>query len=173
MQWFVLSFGKIKTPGLRLTADHYVKLLRACPQPASFQEVELKAAEVRGKSGAERLDTQSREAQATLDWIARSAGSRPWVVLLSEEGRALRSTDWAKQIDQWELKGFTSLVWVVGGALGLGAELREAIPKRIPGTLLSLGPQTLPHELARVVILEQLYRVAAIRSGHPYHHEGA
>lgn len=173
MQWNVLSFGKIKTPGLRLTADHYVRLLRSCERPAHFAEIELKAAEVRGKSGADRSATQSREAQAALDWITRSAGSRPWVVLLSEEGRALRSQEWARLLDQWEAKGFTSIVWIVGGALGLGEELRDAVPKRVPGSLISLGPQTLPHELARVVLLEQLYRAAAIRAGHPYHHEGA
>lgn len=172
MQWFVLSFGKIKTPGLRDTADHYLKLLRAAAPHTGVQEIELKAAVIRGKSGAERLETQSREARATLEWITKNAGSRPWIVLLSEEGRALRSQDWARSLSDWEQKGFTSVVWIVGGALGLGEELRAAIAKKIPGTLLSLGPQTLSHELARVVVFEQLYRAAAIRSGHPYHHEG-
>ena len=76
----------------------------------------------------------------------------------------LSSGDLARKVGQWMDAGHSSLSFVVGGADGLdGAVLDRADFK------LSLGALTLPHLLARAVLMEQLYRAQCIRTGHPYH----
>ena len=86
---------------------------------------------------------------------------RAFVSLLSSDGELYDSRAFARFLEQRRASGL-DLVFVVGGAFGL--ELPEAAHR------LSLGPFTLPHQLARVVLLEQLYRAHKIIAGEPYHH---
>lgn len=83
-------------------------------------------------------------------------------ILLDARGRALDSAGFARLIQEAELRG-QDLVFVVGGADGLPAGWAERADM-----LLSLSPLTLPHELARVVLAEQIYRALATLRGHPY-----
>lgn len=88
--------------------------------------------------------------------------------LLDEKGRARPTLEWAELVRGWESTGLRELILCVGGSLGFSPEVRG----KARG-LFSLGPQTLPHELARVVLLEQLYRAWSVTRGHPYHNEGS
>jgi 23S rRNA (pseudouridine1915-N3)-methyltransferase len=88
-------------------------------------------------------------------------GDRPFVSLLTADGESFDSRGFSEFVEQRRQSG-TDLVFVIGGAFGL--EL-EAASQR-----LSLGPLTLPHQLARVVLLEQLYRAHKMLAGEPYHH---
>ncbi len=88
-----------------------------------------------------------------------------WVVALTPEGRAPRSSEAfaAWLATRLEVPRPTTLL--IGGAAGLAPDLLRRADER-----LSLGPLTLPHQLARVVLAEQIYRGLAIAAGHPYHH---
>jgi 23S rRNA (pseudouridine1915-N3)-methyltransferase len=89
-------------------------------------------------------------------------------VVLDERGDAWSSRELAAKLKAWE-DGARTPCFIVGGAFGLSDEVRERA--RANGALFSLGRITLPHELARVVLLEQLYRAASINKGLPYHHD--
>ena len=95
------------------------------------------------------------------DDVARRLPERAFVSLLADGGRAYDSLAFSRFIEERRHSG-RDLAFVVGGAFGL--EL-DAVEHR-----LSLGPMTLPHQLARVVLLEQLYRAQKILAGEPYHH---
>ena len=88
------------------------------------------------------------------------------VVCLDERGKDFTSQDLAKWISDTQLKGHSTQAFVLGGAYGLPAVLAED-PLVLPVKLSSL---TLPHELALLVLAEQLYRAQCILSNHPYHH---
>lgn len=87
-------------------------------------------------------------------------------VALDERGRTAGTAEWKKEFETWERGGKAKTAWILGGADGHGAGFRDQC-----GDLWSLGPQTLSHELALVVLLEQIYRVESWRAGHPYHRE--
>jgi 23S rRNA (pseudouridine1915-N3)-methyltransferase len=85
------------------------------------------------------------------------------LVVLSEEGECLTSVKFAQKLSQL---GSDRLVFVIGGAAGVDASLKAKAAWR-----LSLSPMTFPHELARLILLEQLYRAQSILQGGPYHRE--
>jgi len=93
--------------------------------------------------------------------VARRIPSRAFVSLLDREGEALDSLAFSRFLEERRRSG-RDLCLVIGGPFGL--ELGEAHHR------LSLGPMTLPHQLARVVLLEQLYRAHKILAGEPYHY---
>ncbi len=88
-----------------------------------------------------------------------------WVVALAPDGRAPRSSEALAAWLAERLQVPRPVAFVIGGAAGLDPDLVRGADER-----LSLGPLTLPHQLARVVLAEQLYRSLAIMAGHPYHH---
>ena len=86
------------------------------------------------------------------------------VVALDSGGRQLSSESFADWLAESDLGGRSSVVFVIGGAAGLAPDVLAQAEER-----LSLGPMTLPHQMARVVLLEQLYRAFRIMRGEPYH----
>lgn len=89
------------------------------------------------------------------------------LVLADSRGKNLSSEGLAEQLEKWEARGVKRLIFCVGGAMGVDEEMRQRAD-----FMLSLSKMTLPHALARVVLVEQLYRAWCIKTGHPYHHEG-
>lgn len=87
-----------------------------------------------------------------------------WRVCLDETGTGQSTAQWVKDWEKWERAGRTRLAWIIGGADGHSPALRGACD-----VVRSLGPQTLSHDLALVVLLEQIYRLESWRAGHPYH----
>ena len=86
------------------------------------------------------------------------------VIALCIEGRERSSEDFAKLLSTWEHSSAKHLVFVIGGSYGLDAALKgEALAR------LSMSPMTFPHHLARVMLLEQLYRAFKIQEGSSYH----
>jgi 23S rRNA (pseudouridine1915-N3)-methyltransferase len=98
---------------------------------------------------------------ALLKQLDKARGS---LILLDSRGRQLSSEHFAEFLRQHQDRGTPSLLFAVGGADGFSDQARAAASFQ-----LSLGKMTLPHELARVVLLEQLYRGFTILKGHPYH----
>jgi 23S rRNA (pseudouridine1915-N3)-methyltransferase len=96
--------------------------------------------------------------------MLRRLPERARVVAIDRGGRGLDSIGWSKWLDERRLEG-RDVCLLIGGPYGLPAAALEAAEERI-----SLGPQTMAHQLARVVVLEQLFRAAKILAHEPYHH---
>ncbi|MBX9839956.1 23S rRNA (pseudouridine(1915)-N(3))-methyltransferase RlmH [Silvanigrella sp.] len=90
----------------------------------------------------------------------------PLCIAFDENGKNSSSAEFAKSLDQYESRGEKMIIFCLGGAYGLPAELKSL--GRIQ--LISLSQMTFPHELAFAVLLEQVYRARCILSNHPYHH---
>ena len=165
MRIYLCAFGKLRTPGLRETADYYKKMI----QPwVALEEVELKALAVPDKSLVSRSKIQNKEAELLLEALKDRLSSRGVLYCLDERGKALPTStaksSWSTLVTDWESQSIPELALCIGSSLGFGDAVRE----KAKG-LFSLGPQTLSHELARVVLLEQLYRAWSVVRGHPYH----
>ena len=110
------------------------------------------------------VETHELSSEATLfKQRDRLSGTRV-LVLLDSRGKQMSSEELAAFIDAHQTRGTQQLMFAIGGADGFSAEARKAADVQ-----LSLGKLTLAHELARVVLLEQLYRAFTILKGHPYH----
>ena len=111
----------------------------------------------------EALRSSTREDESKL-LLARSEGMLR--VVLDERGEQITSRELARKIADWELARTKSVAFLIGGADGHTDELRKKADWR-----WSLSPLTLQHELALVVLLEQLYRARCINAGMPYHRD--
>ncbi|MBN2248430.1 MAG: 23S rRNA (pseudouridine(1915)-N(3))-methyltransferase RlmH [Coriobacteriia bacterium] len=107
---------------------------------------------------------ESRALAAESADVLRAIPSSAHVVVLDVEAPARTSEGLAAWLDSLALGGRSRIALVIGGAAGLHPDVRARADER-----LSLGPLTLPHQLARVVLLEQLYRAFRISRGEPYH----
>jgi 23S rRNA (pseudouridine1915-N3)-methyltransferase len=111
-------------------------------------------------------DSQLFESEAALlEWLDRQSGRTPaHVVLLDSRGQLFSSEEFAQQLGRLRDGGTQRLVLAIGPADGWSADARQRA-----NLLFSLGRITLPHQLARVVLAEQVYRALTILAGHPYH----
>ena len=162
MRLTIIAFGKLKTPGMRTCADHYLKGLHTW---ATVDEIELRPVPVPDKSVQSRSAVREKEADILLEHLAKRP--RAQVILLDELGGALTSEKWGHLVRDAQAGSAGDLIFCIGGSLGFSDRVKQAAAQCI-----SLGPQTLPHELARVVLLEQLFRALSIVNGHPYHNQG-
>ena len=164
MKIIIAAFGKLKTPGIRDATDYYLRNLGAW---ADVEELELKAAHVSDKSAATRVKIQKFEEELLFEKLQKKISPRGAIILLDEKGKAEPTQNWAKQIEKLQNEGVSEIVFCIGGSLGFSAEARKNAR-----AVFSFGPQTLSHEIARLVLAEQLYRSFSVLNGHPYHHEG-
>jgi 23S rRNA (pseudouridine1915-N3)-methyltransferase len=146
----LLAVGKLR-PSYRDACDDY---LRRLGRYQKVQEVEVREASRAPTIAAQRAE----EAERLL--ARRPAGSR--LVALARQGTGWSSEELARQVARWQREA-RPVALVIGGSHGLAPELLASADR------WSLGPLTLPHELARVVVLEQLYRACTILRGEPYH----
>jgi 23S rRNA (pseudouridine1915-N3)-methyltransferase len=106
-----------------------------------------------------------RSEDALMEWIGRQkARTSPFIVLLDSQGRSMTSTAFAAWLGARRDEGAQHIVFAIGPADGWSPAARTRA-----GLLLSLGPMTMAHALARAVMAEQLYRAFTILAGHPYH----
>jgi 23S rRNA (pseudouridine1915-N3)-methyltransferase len=137
-------------------ADDYLKRLRRY-FPAEIVEVRE---EDLNRLSPEKV--RAAEGRRLLKWLPTGAYA---VALDRERGEPLASEKLARQLSSLGLSGKSHVAFVVGGTLGLSPEVLKRAD-----ALVSFGPITLPHALARVVLLEQLYRAAKIDRGEKYHY---
>ena len=149
----LLVVGQAKTPWFREACAHYLGALR--------RHVPAEEVVVRDGKASEPVRRMAEEGQSLLAKVS----PRDHLIVLSEEGRSLASRELAGRLRGWLEDPGRRPCCVIGGAFGLAPEVRARAD-----LTLALGPGTLPHELARVVLYEQLYRAAAILAGTPYHH---
>jgi 23S rRNA (pseudouridine1915-N3)-methyltransferase len=119
--------------------------------------------------GVARCDSQAFPSEAAFfDWLGRQKGrTEPAILILDGRGRQMTSDALAQWLDARRSEGTQHIVFAVGPADGWSEPARAEAKRR--GQLLSLGPMTLAHQLARLVIAEQIYRACTILTGHPYH----
>jgi len=137
------------------------------PRPNSKNELDALTADyLRRCSALARCRVEAfRTEEAMLDWLERLAGRTPSVVvLLDSRGRLMTSEAFAGWLGARRDEGTQQIVFAIGPASGWSEAARQRA-----SLLLSLGPMTLAHALARLVIAEQLYRAFTILTGHPYH----
>jgi 23S rRNA (pseudouridine1915-N3)-methyltransferase len=164
MEIEVLSVGGGRDKLLSDLADRYLGRLN---RSTSARVVRVPAASGRGLSGDEARRLEARRLREALEKSQRRrAGGGHVLVALDERGETTTSRDLAGWLAGLEERGLAAATFVVGGDEGL-----EPAFVASAGRVLSLSPMTLTHELAQVVLLEQLYRAWAIRAGHPYHRD--
>jgi 23S rRNA (pseudouridine1915-N3)-methyltransferase len=149
-----LAVGKLKAPQWMQAAEHYARLLGRFVR---LEQVVVKDAP--GHLSEERK--KDVEGQALLSKL----GVRDLVLGLDVGGRSMSSEMFAEELKKWLEDPLHRPCFVLGGAFGLSSGVLDRCEK-----LISLGPMTLPHELARVVLYEQLYRGMTILKGTGYHH---
>jgi 23S rRNA (pseudouridine1915-N3)-methyltransferase len=154
MRITVISVGRLKEQYWRDAAAEYLKRLTAY---ADVRVVEVGDVDP-GRGGEARA--LAEEGTAVLKAIPDGAH----VIALEITGRQLTSEQFSERIAQLGLEGRSSLAFVIGGSVGLSGDVLSRADER-----LSFGAVTLPHNLARIVLLEQVYRAFRIARGEPYH----
>ena len=155
MRFTVIAVGRLKEKFWIAACAEYLKRL----QPYAKTEVVELADVDPAKAGGEAAAVE-REGAAIL----KAVPERAHVVLLDIGGTQRSSEELSERLDDLGLSGKSHVVFVVGGSCGASAAVRDRADET-----LSFGPITLPHNLARVVLLEQLYRAAKISRHEPYH----
>jgi 23S rRNA (pseudouridine1915-N3)-methyltransferase len=158
MRLIIAAVGRLKDGAERELFARYRDRFEAAARPLGFKPVVWhETAESRASSAAKR----SAEEGAALLKLARDAD---FVIALDEHGQMLTSEAFARLLGKIRDDGAKTTALLIGGADGLGADALSAARAKV-----SFGAITLPHQLARIVLAEQLYRAATILSGHPYH----
>lgn len=158
MKITILTVGKIKEKYLRDAIAEYSKRLS---RYAKLEIIEV-ADEKTPDNASETVETniKNKEAERLLKYIRDDA----YLITLEIKGKQLTSEELAQKIDTLGVQGTSHIIFVIGGSLGLG----EEVLKR-SNYALSFSKMTFPHQLMRVILLEQIYRSYRIMSGQPYH----
>jgi len=154
----VIAIGRLKQGPERDLANRYFERFDEIGPKLGFRELSIREiSESRARDAATRM---AEEAAA----IASHIPDKSVVVALDERGQNLDSTVFARHLGRWRDEGGVHTIFLIGGADGLSPELR-----RRAKLAMAFGSATWPHQIVRVMLLEQLYRAATILAGHPYH----
>lgn len=154
----LVTVGKLKEKYLKDGIAEYSKRLSRF---AKVEMVELPDEKTPDKaSSAENQQIMEKEAERILGKIA----DREFVVVLAIEGKQFSSEKFSQILQETTIKGFSDITFVIGGSLGLAPSV-----KKRANLLMSFGKLTLPHQLMRLVLMEQIYRAFMIQQGSPYH----
>lgn len=156
MKILIKTVGKPPEPWQRDGSAMYEERLKPI-QPVQIVEVK------EGHKGSSKPD-EARARRAESDDLLSSLPNDAWIVALDETGKTMTSPAFASLLREKMDEGRTP-VFLIGGSWGLDQSVCDRAD-----LLLSFGKMTLPHGLARVVLLEQLYRAAMINAGRTYHH---
>jgi 23S rRNA (pseudouridine1915-N3)-methyltransferase len=158
MQIVVHAVGRMKAgPEQELVERFFDRLARSGPAIGLEFRGVVEIAESRAQSADERRRDEAARLRAA---VAKGVS----LILLDEQGKNLASRDFAARIAELRDGGCRAAAFVIGGADGLDAALRDEAD-----LALSFGRLTWPHQLVRIMLAEQLYRAVTILSGHPYH----
>lgn len=151
MKALILAIGKLKGPEA-LWCEDYLKRLQGA--------IVVKEMAASKSVAPERV--QEAEARLLLEAIPQGS----FAILLDERGKDLSSREFTDKLDTWRQQGDGTLTFLIGGAGGVTDKVRQ----RARATL-AFGRATWPHRLARLMLIEQLYRARQIAAGHPYHRD--
>ena len=154
----LITMGKLKEKFYISAAQEYAKRLSGY---CHFTLVELPESRLpENPSPAEIAVGLEREAETILARIPKSS----WFCVFTPEGKELSSEKFAEKMKDVKLSGKSSAIFLIGSSFGMAPKVKERADFR-----LSMGPMTFPHHLARIMVLEQLYRAEAIQAGSKYH----
>ena len=153
----MIAVGRLKDGPERELIERYGERVQAVGRSLGFPPLQL--LELPESRARREADRRSDEAAAILDKTSASV-----MVAFDESGKSLTSGAFARRIAGWRDEGRAALSLVIGGPDGLDQRVRGAAD-----LVLSFGALTLPHQLVRVLVVEQLYRALTILAGHPYH----
>lgn len=158
MRIMVIAVGRLKQGPERELAERYAARFDDAGRKLGFRGLDLREIpESRARDAGTRI---AEEAAA----IAALMPDKSVLVALDEHGDSIDSSIFARHLGRWRDESVTNTIFVIGGADGLSPELQRMAKLR-----LAFGKATWPHQLVRVLLLEQIYRAATILAGHPYH----
>lgn len=156
MRLSLIWVDKTRDTWLRTGIEHYIEKIQ--------HYVHVQVLQVRGVRFARKMkpaEVMKREAKSIIKALPKGA----FTVALDVKGRMLNSPGLAGMLTDLEARGARDLAMVIGGASGLAPEIIKRADKR-----LSLSPMTFTHDMARLILVEQIYRACTIKAGEPYHH---
>ena len=154
----LITMGKLKEPFYISAAAEYAKRLGGYCRFTLLELPECRLPE--NPSAAEIAAGLEKEADTILAKIPKGA----WFCVFTPEGKTLSSEAFAGKLREVKLSGRSSACFLIGSSFGMAPRVKEKADFR-----LSMGPMTFPHHLARIMVLEQLYRAEAIQAGSKYH----
>ena len=158
MRLIVVSIGRLKQGPERELAERYRERFDDIGRKLGFRGLAIH--EIPESRAREATTRMAEEATAILTAIpAKSA-----LVALDEGGDNIDSTVFARHLGRWRDQSAANTIFLIGGADGLSPDLR-----RKANLSIAFGSATWPHQMVRVMLLEQIYRAATILAGHPYH----
>jgi 23S rRNA (pseudouridine1915-N3)-methyltransferase len=158
MRFVVISIGRLKQGPERELAARYRERFDDIGRKLGFRGVEIhEIAESRARDAATRIADEAAAMSAAIP-------AKSILVALDERGDNIDSAVFARHLGRWRDEAVASTVFMIGGADGLSPDLRRKAKLRI-----AFGSATWPHQMVRVMLLEQLYRAATILASHPYH----
>lgn len=154
----IVSVGKIKEKYIKLGIDEFSKRLSKYCKLEIIEVSDEKAPE--NLSNKEIVMIKNKEGFSILSKIKDGA----YIIALDIQGRSISSEDLADNLERLSIMGKSQLYFVIGGSLGLSEEVLSRADMK-----LSFSKMTFPHQLMRLILLEQVYRAFRINSGQPYH----
>lgn len=154
----IITVGKLKEKYLVQGINEYLKRLQSYAKVEIIEVADEKAPE--NLSEAEMLQVKGKEGERILAKI----GDQEYVFVLAINGKQFSSEEFSKEIEQLGINGKSQLAFVIGGSLGLSDEVLKRSQQQ-----MSFGKLTYPHQLMRLVLVEQIYRGFRIMRGEPYH----
>lgn len=160
MRVLVLAVGRLKKGAEAELAARYEKRVLQAGRRSGLRDIEI--VEIRESRAAEAGKRMIEESIAIASLIPDGA----MTVILDERGESIGSAAFAENLGRWRDNGTPAVAFVIGGPDGIAPSLRDKAKLK-----LAFGAATWPHQLVRIMLLEQIYRAITIMSGHPYHRE--
>ena len=148
MKYIISAIGKAKTQQEDLITLKYLKRIK---------NIEIKQYEIKLNNKQKKIEEEGLK-------LISSTPANGRLVLLDEQGENLTSPELAKMVLDWRNDNIAYINFAIGGAFGNGDQIKRRADK-----IIALGKLTWPHQMAKMMIAEQIYRIETIIQGHPYH----
>lgn len=154
----LICMGKLKEKFYLSAATEYEKRLKGY---CNFKLIELPEVRLPDEPSAAEISAGlDKEAESILAKIPKGS----WFCIFTPEGRLLSSPELADKLKDVKLSGKSSVCFLIGSSFGIAPKIKQMADFR-----LSMSPMTFPHHLARIMVMEQLYRAESIQAGSKYH----
>ena len=148
MKYIISIIGKFKNNDENLITQKYLKRIK---------NIKLNQHEIKVSNLQKRLEEEGSK-------LINSTPKNGKLILLDEQGENLSSTELAEIISKWRDNNISSINFAIGGAFGNGQLIKTSADK-----IVALGKLTWPHQMVKMMVAEQIYRIETILEGHPYH----
>ena len=148
VRYIISTIGKAKNSDEDMITHKYLKRIK---------NIELKQYEVKTNNPEKKLEEEALK-------LINTTPQNGKLILLDEKGQNLSSTDLAKIILNWRDNNVTDINFAIGGAFGNGEKIKNTADR-----IIAFGKLTWPHQMVKMMVAEQIYRIETIIQGHPYH----